>query len=149
MNPEQAQELGRFLRSRREARQLSLRQLSALAHVDDGTITRIEQGKFAAPAPDKLSRLAEALGLNLGDVYAMADYAVPQDLPALSPYLRTKYRDLPPEASEAIERYAVRLAKRHGVDLSGPTPGEDEAAEAEPQTTTTRKARKKGGSHAK
>ena len=71
--------------------------------------------------------LMAIVGLTLADVYAMADYAVPDDLPSFRPYLRTKYRDLPADDVEAIERYAARLAKKHGINLDGPAPGEDES----------------------
>lgn len=142
MNPEQAKELGRQLRSRREELELSLRDLERLAGVDNGTIARIEQGAFAAPAPDKLSRIADALGLSLADVFALADYASPNELPSFQPYLRTKYRGLPTEAVEQLERSFQRLVKRHGLDAAGPAPGEDEQPEEQPTKA------KKGGSHA-
>lgn len=127
MDEQQAKNLGKVLRDRREALGLSLRQLSKIAEMPDVTILRFERGDHAAPAPDKLARLASALGLSLADIYALADYAVPADLPSFTPYLRTKYRDLPNEDVEAIERYAQKLAKKHGVSLSGPSPGEDES----------------------
>jgi len=127
MDDEQAKNLGKVLRDRREALGLSLRQIGKLSEMPDVTVLRFEQGAFAAPAPDKLARLAAALGLTLADVYALADYAVPNDLPSFTPYLRTKYRDLPNEDIDAIERYAAKLAKKHGVSLSGPAPGQDES----------------------
>ena len=127
MDDEQAKNLGKVLRDRREALGLSLRQTGKLAAMPDVTVLRFEQGAFAAPAPDKLARLAAALGLTLADVYALADYAVPNDLPSFTPYLRTKYRDLPKDDIAAIERYAANLARKHGVNLSGPAPGEDES----------------------
>lgn len=127
MDDEQAKNLGKVLRARREMLGLSLRQMGKLAKMPDVTVLRFEQGVFAAPAPDKLARLAAALGLTLADVYALADYAVPNDLPSFTPYLRTKYRDLPNEDIVAIERYAANLARKHGVNLSGPAPGEDES----------------------
>jgi transcriptional regulator with XRE-family HTH domain len=141
MNPEQAKELGRQLRARREELGLSVRDVERLADVDNGTIVRIEQGAFAAPRPDKLSRMAEALGLNLADVFALADYSVPSELPSFAPYLRTKYRDLPAPAVEELERSFQRIAKRHGFDPDGPAVGEDE--EPEPKPTKS----KKGGDH--
>ena len=67
MNPKQAKELGKRLRARREELELSLRDLERLSGVDNGTLTRIEQGAFAAPRPDKLARIAEALGLGNGE----------------------------------------------------------------------------------
>jgi transcriptional regulator with XRE-family HTH domain len=109
--------------------------------VPDSTIIRIEQGVIAAPKPDKLSKIARALGLSLAEVYARADYTVPNDLPTLRPYLRAKYRDLPPEAVEQIEAYADRLARRHGVNLAGPSPGEDEGPPgAAPRSPKRRKS---------
>lgn len=127
MDEDQAKALGKVLRQRREECGLSLRQLSKRVSIPDATIVRIEQGAFSAPAPDKLARLADSLGLKLADVFALADYAAPTQLPTLKPYLRTKYRDLPADDVEAIERYAARLAKKHGIDLAGPAPGEDES----------------------
>ena len=122
MDPDQAKALGQYLRSRREALKLSTRGLAALAGVPDSTIVRFEQGAYAAPSPDKLARLAEALGLNLADVYALANYAAPADLPSVGPYLRTKYRDLPPEALDALSRDVSRVLARHGIDPTGPGP---------------------------
>lgn len=150
-------QLGQVLRTAREAKGMSSRQLEALVGIPAPTILRIEQGEFSSPAPDKLARIANALDVPLADVYAIAEYAAPKQLPNLSPYLRTKYRDLPDEAAAQIEAYARRLAKRHGVDLRGPAPGEDE--QPEPTTTarraasrtttkatkTTKKPSKKGG----
>ena len=127
MDDEQAKALGDLLKQKREELGLSTRQLGERAGLDGVTVLRFEQGAFAAPRPDKLARVAEVLGLSLADVYALADYAVPADLPNLRPYLRTKYRDLPAEDAEKIEAYAARLAKKHGITLAGPAPGEDES----------------------
>lgn len=126
MDQEHAKKLGAHLRVAREAKGLSVRGLEARTGVDDGTIVRIEQGRFAAPAPDKLAALAAGLDLPLADVFALADYAVPADLPSFTPYLRTKYRDLPDSAVADMERYFARLAKKHGLDPNGPAPGQDE-----------------------
>lgn len=157
MDKDQARRLGRHLRQARDALHLSSRGLAARTGLTDATIVRIELGEFAAPSPDKLARMANALGLPLEDVYALADYAAPRQLPSLSPYLRTKYRDLPDEAAEQIAAYAQRLAKRHGVDLTGPAPGEDETPVIQPKRQTkpapkklgssriTKPAKKKGG----
>lgn len=126
MNPEQAKELGRQLRVRRDELGLSVRDLERLTDVDNGTIVRIEQGAFAAPAPDKLSRIAEALGLSLADVFALAEYSAPSELPSFTPYLRAKYRSLPTKAVAQLQRYFDDLADQYGIDPAGPAPGEDE-----------------------
>jgi transcriptional regulator with XRE-family HTH domain len=127
MDDKRAKKLGKMLRDRREATGLSSRGLADRAKVDQVTVLRFELGAYAAPAPDKLARVAEALGLTLADVFAMADYAVPTDLPSFAPYMRTKYRDLPSEDIDLIEAYAAELAQKHGVNLAGPEPGADEA----------------------
>lgn len=127
MDDNQAKQLGRVLRAAREERGWSTRGLAERSGVGQTNIVRLEIGFYTTPAPDKLAKIAEALGLKLADVYALADYAVPSELPSFAPYLRTKYRDIPAEDVEAIEKYAARLAKKHGVSLSGPAPGEDES----------------------
>lgn len=127
MEPEQAKRLGTYLREARQAKGLSARQLGDLTDINDATIVRFENGSFTAPAPDKLARIAGALDLSIADVFALAEYASPSELPSFTPYLRTKYRDLPDDAVEQIEKYVARLAKKHGVTLEGPAPGEDES----------------------
>ena len=126
MTPEQAATLGRTIRQRRHACGLSTRALATLVGVNMTTIVRIEGGQFAAPRPDLLSAIAEALDLPMADVFALADYIVPSELPTPKPYLRAKYPTLPSEAIDQVDRYITNLARKHGVSLSGPQPGEDE-----------------------
>jgi len=127
MNPEQAEHLGHVLRTRRTELGLSTHRVAELAEIDQATVVRLEAGSIASPRPDKLSRLAKALDLSGADIFALADYTVPRDLPALKPYLRAKYGHFSAEDVERIDAYAARLAKRHGAQLDGPNPGEDEA----------------------
>jgi transcriptional regulator with XRE-family HTH domain len=143
MNPTQAKKLGAYLRKTREGVGLSQNRLAGVLDVPNTTILRLERGENLAPRAELLAGIAEAIGAPLADVYALAGYDAPSELPTLKPYLRTKYRSLPAEAADQLEAYATRLAKRHGVDLSGPAPGEDESPEPSPRT------KKKGGtSHA-
>ncbi len=127
MEPEQAKKLGEYLREARQAKGLSKLALAAITNINDATIFRIEDGQFNRPSPDKLARIAEVLEVPLADVFALADYAVPTELPSFAPYLRTKYRDLPDEAREAIETYAEQIAHKHGVALAGPVDAQDES----------------------
>lgn len=129
MNEDQAKRLGEWLRQQRQEAGLFTTELARRAGTTDGTITRIEQGAIAAPDPRKLSRIAEALGLSLADVYAMADYAVPSDLPSFQPYLRRKYRNMPSGAIGDLEQAFERIIKKHGYDPDGPRDGEDEHPE--------------------
>jgi transcriptional regulator with XRE-family HTH domain len=131
MKKQQAKRFGAWLRAQRIAAGYSTVRLAKEAGTTDATIVRIEHGTIAAPAPDKLSRIAGVLGLSLADVYAMAGYAVPADLPSFQPYLRRKYRDLPAGAVNDLDRAFRDIAKRHGYDPDGPKPGEDEQPDAE------------------
>jgi len=126
MDKERAKRFGRWLRTKRQQAGLSKMQLAKRSGMSDTSILRIEEGIFLAPAPDKLARIADVLGLELADVYAMADYAVPDDLPSFQPYLRTKYRGLPQKAVADLNKAFTDIAKRHGYDARGPSPGEDE-----------------------
>jgi transcriptional regulator with XRE-family HTH domain len=115
------------VRSRRTELGLSIRQLAEQAGMNFATVARIEQGQFAAPGPDKLARIAEALGLSTADVFGLADYAVPGDLPSFQPYLRTKYRDMPAGAVDDLNQAFERIIKKHGYEPGGPRDQEDEA----------------------
>ncbi len=91
------------------------------------TVARIEQGQFAAPKPDKLARIAEALGLSTADVLGLAGYPVAEGLPSFQPYLRSKYRDMPREAVDDLSKAFARIVRKHGYQPDGPQAGEDEA----------------------
>lgn len=147
MDHDQAKRFGALIRKHREGAGLSLRQVKELTGIDDGLLSRMESGAILTPSPDKLGRLAETLAIPLADLYALADYAAPSELPSMRPYLRTKYRELPSEAADQLDSYVQRLAKKHGVRLSGPAPGEDEAPEAPPRSRTSKSTttKKKGG----
>ena len=139
MNLQQAKELGSRLSARREELGLTVRDVERLAGVDDATVVRLEKGAVADPRPATVRAICEALDLVVADVYPVADY--PGSLPTFRPYLRTKYRSLPPEAVEQLDRIFQRLVARHGLDPAGPAPGQDELPEEQPNS-------QKGGRHA-
>ena len=113
MTPDQAKNLGQYLRNARTAAGLSVRQLEAVCGIHNSLLTRMEQGAIANPAPDKLRRLAEALQLPLADLYALADYLVADELPGLSAYLRLKYRELPPELLNTLQVEVDAVLAQH------------------------------------
>jgi len=115
MNQEESQALGALLRQKRQELGYSTYQLAKAAGVDQSVVVRFEQGKFAAPRPDKLARFAEALGLSLADVYARAGYLVPNELPSFSAYLSAKYPELPVTAAAGLNELFTELTTRHGV----------------------------------
>jgi len=115
-NSDPIKQLGRLLRQKREAAGLSTRALGLKAGINDSTIVRLEQGLRDTPRPDILTKLAKALHLNLADVFSLAGYTVPQELPSLSVYLRTKYRHLPQPARNELVTYMHHLYSRYGLD---------------------------------
>jgi len=127
LKPEQAARLGQLIRSRREQAGMTIRDLADDSEMNFATVSRIEQGKFAAPGHDKLSRIAQALGLNTADVFALADYTVPTELPSFQPYLRSKYQDMPDAAVNELTAAFERIIKKHGYTSEGHQGGEDEA----------------------
>jgi transcriptional regulator with XRE-family HTH domain len=117
MKSEQAGQLGHLLKARREACGLSTHRLAAAAEMDQATVVRFEAGSIVAPSPDKLSRIAEVLGLSGADVFALAGYTVPSDLPSLRAYLSAKYGGLQVDDIDKIETYVGRIAKKRGLEL--------------------------------
>ena len=131
MKEDQAKTLGNYLKIQRSELGMSRRELARQAGVDTAYVSRLEQGGYQSPRPGTLKNIAEVLGLPLSDVFAMADYVIPYDLPNFAPYLRAKYGNLPPGPVSEMNRYFQDLAKKHGLDVNGPAPGEDERAVAQ------------------
>ncbi|GAB4078661.1 helix-turn-helix domain-containing protein [Nostocoides australiense] len=125
MNPDQAAELGKYLRKKREAYGISIRKLSHIVGVDQAQIIRLEQGKVASPKADLLDRIATEINVPVSDLMTLAGYPMARGLPGLRPYMRAKYKDLPPDAVEEVESFIARLQAKHG-GRPGPTGGEDE-----------------------
>ena len=107
-----AERLGKLLQRQRHAAGLSLEDLAKRAGLDKSTIFRIEQGRIEAPSPQKLQRLAAALGTDVEDYFALAGYFTPHGLPGLGPYLRAKY-DVTGDVAREIEEYFAWIQARH------------------------------------
>ena len=124
MNSEQAARLAELLRRKRQDAGLTAREVARRAGVDVGTVTRIELAQIPRPRPDSLRAIGEVLSIPAADLFAATDWLPREELPSFRPYLRTKYRELPPEAVAEIEGLFDRLARDHGSD--GPVGDEDE-----------------------
>jgi len=122
MTPQDAIQLGTFLRQKRKELGLSQRELARRAGITD--VVRIEQGALLSPRTDTLRAIAGVLGLTLSDLLAIANYVEPEELPTLSPYLRAKYGDMPEEALREVDQFLTRLRRKHGI--RAPVDHEDE-----------------------
>ncbi|GGN72955.1 helix-turn-helix domain-containing protein [Nocardia sp. NPDC055029] len=68
-----AQDIGGFIRSQREAAQVSLRQLAALAGVSNPYLSQIERG-LRNPSAEVLAQIAKALRVSSEVLYVRAGY---------------------------------------------------------------------------
>ncbi len=134
MNNEQAKAFGAMLRERRRSLGLTIRDVERTTDIDNATISRIETGSFKAPRPDKLARIAEALGMTAGEVFAQAGYLVPDDLPDYATYLATKHPELPHDERERLNDHFAELLGQLGLiptqqpafeEQNDDSPGED------------------------
>lgn len=106
MSQAQLKELGRLVHRERAKAKLTQRGLAEKAGVTHPTILRLERGEFGRPDPEKLQRIAQALDLGAGDLFALAGYIHADHLPSLGPYLRAKFAgDLSAKDRKDIERY--------------------------------------------
>lgn len=133
MHHKSGTQLGEYIQRHRVARGLSGREFARKIEADTAYVVRLERGDYRAPRPDLLARIAQTLKLPLSDVYAIAGYVVPCDLPSLIPYLRTRYGQLSDEGITALDGYFLKIATSEGLDLSGPAPGEDEQPFTRPE----------------
>ena len=81
MTEVQARELGRLFKQARRTRNLSLRALDEMSGVSYGWLSRLERGQMVAPAPSKLTRVAEVLGIAPERIDRTSDPAVMKDVP--------------------------------------------------------------------
>src|SRR5690242_13011488 len=114
MTPKQAKRLGDYLRSAREQKGLSAREMAKQSGLKKTTVLRIERGEFREPSAHKLAALADSLALPLADLYAQAGYVAPAELPNFNGYLRAKYGHLPDEAIRKMNVYFSRMARDYG-----------------------------------
>jgi len=55
-------------------------------------LSRLESGGLTQPSPEKLQLIAQILGVDYNDLFALAGYVTPDGLPSLVPYLRASTR---------------------------------------------------------
>jgi transcriptional regulator with XRE-family HTH domain len=100
--------LGAYMRTAREQAGLSRGQLAAAIGVDPSYIARIESGERAKPAADVLQRIADALGIDSGDLLAFL--GVRPNLPEPQVYFQAKYGMSAEEAkviTRLVEQFRV------------------------------------------
>ena len=116
--PEQAKSLGQQIRTTRNARKMSLRELANRTAVPKTTLIRLEQGEITRPRLDLISTIAVALEVSPADFCALLGAPAASDgLPDLPRYLHARYSHLSPAALAEIQAYLEDVAGREGIDL--------------------------------
>ncbi len=121
--------LAKRISKARQAKDKSIYALAKETNIHRSTLQLLEAGDIRNPSPEYLARIADALDLKLSDLYPLAGYAVPNDLPDFDGYLAAKFRGLPADAVDELTGHLRYLADKHGLDPKGPAPGEDEQPE--------------------
>lgn len=119
MTDVQARELGRLIKQARRSRKLSLRALDELTGASYGWLSRLEHGRMSAPAPSKLTNVAEALGIPPERIDRITRGKVSSDLPAIRTYFRTKYKLDPQEITQIEELFDRIRRERHDHHAGG------------------------------
>ena len=115
-------DLGAFLRSVRQARQLTLRAVEAATDrtVTNGYLSQIESGAIRQPSPNVLYRLAAVYGLEYRDLLRRAGHQVPkeqrepQDEPALSGIPLRSLELTPTEQAELMKYLTFLRSQQKG-----------------------------------
>lgn len=113
MTDVQARELGRLIKQARRSRKLSLRALDELTGASYGWLARLERGQMLAPAPSKLTRVAEALDIAPERIDRITRGQVSRDLPPIRTYFRAKYKLTPQEITKIEEVFDQIRRNRH------------------------------------
>src|SRR5690349_12760623 len=64
---------GEFVRERRAAKNIGLRQMAKMIHVSPTYLSKVERDEFPPPAEDKVEAIAEIIGCNKDDLLARAN----------------------------------------------------------------------------
>jgi transcriptional regulator with XRE-family HTH domain len=125
--------LGEAVRQAREAKGLSTRGLAEAIGTTHSYIHKLEAGWFGSISPENIQALARALDIDAQDLFALAGYKVPDGLPTLVPYMRTKYgEDLPEAGIAELQSYFGYLRTKYGTSgASRPLGDEDEDDDVE------------------
>lgn len=105
-----------------------MKEASRETGISTGTLSTLEQGKQASTSIDKILAMASAYDLDATELIEAAGYDLTSALPTFTPYLRSKYRNIPRQAQDEITAAFDRIVQKYGIDphQAGPNQGEDE-----------------------
>jgi transcriptional regulator with XRE-family HTH domain len=111
-------DLARVISKTREEKGMSMRKLAEAAGLTHSFIAKLEGGQFQSVSLRSLDSLAGALELPREDLFSLAGYNVPKELPTFAPYLRARYgTELPDHAMTALNELFEALREKYtGTD---------------------------------
>lgn len=112
MTKEQAQQIGQLIATARRNRSWSLRRLSMETGYTFSWHARLERGVYFSPAPEKLRRITEVLGMDPERIDRVVKGMMSDGLPGMRTYFRTKY-ELGQKDIDVIERTVEDIQRKH------------------------------------
>lgn len=113
-------ELGRYLRTLRESRGWTLRELEAATTLSNPYLSQLENGRIKRPSPKVIHRLAEAFGVAYEELMQRAGYLPPSKAKPRRGKSTTPQRAsaltnlrLTAEEEDALVEYLAFLRYRH------------------------------------
>ena len=107
--------LGAYLRSLRDAKGLTLRQVEESTRVSNAFLSQLESGKVKQPSPAILYKLAQLYDVPYETLMERAGYPVPKSPPAMPSEPSDNFRrlgSLTEEEEQALLDYLVFLRRR-------------------------------------
>lgn len=114
------EDLGGYLRRKREAADLTIRQLARLVDVDHGYIVRLEGGQKTNPSAELLQRIADVLDIDASELLAYIGVKPSSVMPPADVFFRNAYGLSEDDAKEAAALIEQRYGKKNRtVDKEG------------------------------
>ncbi|MGB9866744.1 MAG: transcriptional repressor LexA [Bacillota bacterium] len=83
---------GKYLKSLRERKGFSVRQLALLAGISNGYLSQVETGQRGTPSPEILKKLAKPLGVSYEELLRAAGYLSASDRAGVSDSVTVEHR---------------------------------------------------------
>lgn len=112
MTDAQARKLGAIVSRARSRKGLSLREAATKVGISYVWLNDLEGGRYSDPAPDRLARLAEVLGIDPVAIDRVNRDVLANSLPDVRTYFRAK-EGLSLEQLDEVEATLKRLRRKH------------------------------------